>query len=249
MPRSLADAQRWMRSGHALFETTITRLTEQEFSAPSALPGWTRKHLVAHVAANADALANLVHWAATGIPTPMYASREERTAGIDKGVAMTGTKLTDRLLASADALQHAMSRLTEAQWNHEVVTVQGRALCATELPWLRSREAYVHAVDLDHGTQFADLPEDFLSAFCAELVRHRTAAGTGPAVELKAIASTDATQHWVLPGDGTAQSAAQDTGAPVVSGPLAEIAAYLSGRTHRLTTAHHAPAPELPVWL
>jgi maleylpyruvate isomerase len=236
-----------MRTGHTLFATAAASLTEQEFSAPSTLPGWTRKHLVAHVAANADALANLVHWAATGIPTPMYASSEERSAGIEKGTAMTGAELTDWLLTSARSLENAMSRLTEPQWNHEVVTVQGRTIPATELPWLRAREACVHVVDLDVGTGFADLPEDFLTVFCEEVVDKRAASGAGPAVALEAVASTGHGEHWTLPGDGdgTAQAAAS----PLVSGPLAEVAAYLTGRAHRLTTADGTPVPELPAWL
>lgn len=247
--RSLADAQRWMCTGHALFATATTRLAEQEFSAPSILPGWTRKHLVAHVAANADALDNLVHWAATGISTPMYTSRDERNAGIEKGAAMTVAELTDWLLASAQSLENAMSRLTEKQWNHEVVTVQGRTLPATELPWLRSREACVHVVDLGLDTGFADLPEDFLTVFCEEVVDKRTASGAGPAVVLEAVASTGPAEHWALPGDGTAQSSAMGTGSPLVAGPLAEVAAYLTGRAHSLVAADGTPAPELPAWL
>lgn len=247
--RSLADARRWMRTGHALFATATGCLVEQEFSAPSTLPGWTRKHVVAHVAANADALANLVHWAATGIPTPMYASREERDAGIAKGTAMTGAELTDWLLASAQSLENAMSRLTETQWNHEVVTVQGRTLPATELPWLRSRETCVHVVDLDLDAGFVDLPEDFLSVFCEEAVDKRAASGAGPAVLLEAVASTGSAERWALPGVGTARAAAEGTGAPLVSGPLAEVAAYLTGRAHRLAAADGTPVPELPAWL
>jgi maleylpyruvate isomerase len=54
-------------------------------SQHSALPGWTGGHLIAHVAVNADALGNLVHWAATGEPTPMYSSAADRAAGIEAG--------------------------------------------------------------------------------------------------------------------------------------------------------------------
>ena len=32
-------------------------------------------------------------------------------------------------------------------------------------------------------------------------------------------------------------------------GPLPEVAAYLTGRAHQLTTADGAAAPELPAWL
>ena len=53
--------------------------------APSLCEGWTRAHVVTHIARNADALSNLVHWATTGEPTPMYASPESRDADIAEG--------------------------------------------------------------------------------------------------------------------------------------------------------------------
>uniref|UniRef100_UPI002455B6BA maleylpyruvate isomerase N-terminal domain-containing protein n=1 Tax=Nocardia farcinica TaxID=37329 RepID=UPI002455B6BA len=78
MTRTFTDARRWMTAGTTLFADAVAGLTDPDFDTPTHLPGWNRRHLVAHVAANADALRNLVHWAATGTPTPMYASPEER---------------------------------------------------------------------------------------------------------------------------------------------------------------------------
>ncbi|MGH3214672.1 MAG: maleylpyruvate isomerase N-terminal domain-containing protein, partial [Trebonia sp.] len=65
MPASRTDARRWTRDGTTLL-LAAAALDEAALGAPSALPGWTRRHLLAHVAANAGALGNLVHWAATG---------------------------------------------------------------------------------------------------------------------------------------------------------------------------------------
>jgi uncharacterized protein (TIGR03083 family) len=84
MPRSFADARRWMQQGTTLLGKEA-ELDDEALSVPSALPGWSRTHLLAHLAANADALGNLVRWAATGQPTPMYASPGERAAGIERG--------------------------------------------------------------------------------------------------------------------------------------------------------------------
>ncbi|MFV2176274.1 maleylpyruvate isomerase family mycothiol-dependent enzyme [Actinomadura sp. LOL_016] len=173
MARTPADALRWMRDGTKLFLDAAGGLTEPEYDAPSLLPGWTRRHLVAHVAANADALGNLVHWAATGEETPMYASPDERAAGIERGPRMGGAELTGRLTSSCTALRTAMDGLTEPRWRAEVVTAQGRTVPATEVPWLRSREVLVHTVDLDRGVSFADLPGDFLEALVTEIVAKR----------------------------------------------------------------------------
>ncbi|MFD3583011.1 maleylpyruvate isomerase family mycothiol-dependent enzyme [Streptomyces sp. NPDC058683] len=226
MGRTLADARHWVRFGTELF----VRAAEEGPDGPSTLPGWTRRHLVAHVAANADALGNLVHWAATGEPTPMYSSPGERAAGIEHGARRPAAELTAWLRLSADALATAMDALDDGQWRSPVVTAQGRTVPATELPWLRAREVCVHAVDLGTGVSFADLPAGFLAALCDDVVGKRAAAATGPALIL-----TAAGHRWELPGaDGPAE----------LTGGLPEIAAYLTGRPAAVDGA-----PVLTPWL
>ncbi|MGW5641121.1 maleylpyruvate isomerase family mycothiol-dependent enzyme, partial [Streptomyces sp. NPDC003832] len=184
MPRTLDDARRWSRIGTELL-VKAAQFDEAGCAAPSLLPGWSRAHLAAHVAANAEALANLVHWAATGEPTPMYASPEERLAGIERGRALPAAELTDWLRESAAALERGTAALGEERWRTPVVTAQGRTVPAAEVPWLRSREVCVHAVDLANGVTFADLPSDFLTALCEDVVAKRSAA-PGPALSLRA---------------------------------------------------------------
>lgn len=162
------DAPEWVSFGTEIFLSHAN-----ELSGPSALPGWTRKHLAAHVAANADALGNLVHWARTGERTPMYASPEQRNADIEAGSQLSEAQLTSWLRDSARSLDSAMAALTPEQWRAEVVTAQGRTVPATEIPWMRAREVCVHAVDLGTGLTFADLPEAFLSALAAEIQAKR----------------------------------------------------------------------------
>ena len=81
----MTDARRWMEHGTQLFLSGVTGLDDAGVAAPSGLPGWGRRHLLAHVAANAEALRNLVHWAETGEETPMYASSDARARGIEEG--------------------------------------------------------------------------------------------------------------------------------------------------------------------
>jgi maleylpyruvate isomerase len=180
MSRTSGDARRWTADGTALFVGSVARLNDATYAAPSLLPGWTRRHLVAHVAANAGALCNLVRWAATGVPTPMYASPAERAAGIERGTLMSAAELGSWARRSAVELGTAMDSLTDEQWEAEVVTAQGRSVPATEVAWLRAREVWVHTVDLGLDIGFADLPEDFLVALCADVVAKR---GDVPAVD------------------------------------------------------------------
>ncbi|MFD4951299.1 maleylpyruvate isomerase N-terminal domain-containing protein [Streptomyces sp. NPDC058451] len=187
--RTFADARAWARTGTELMLDAVAGLDEAGFSAPSVLPEWTRGHLVAHVAANADALCNLVHWAATGEETPMYASAEERAAGIAKGPALSADQLRSWLTTSAHRLAEGLDGLTGEQRQHKVVTAQGRTVPATELPWMRAREVCVHAVDLGAGVvTFADLPKGFLTALVAEISAKRglTELPDGPLPEVAA---------------------------------------------------------------
>jgi len=237
MAADLTDARRWTRDGTTLFLAEAD-LDEAALGAPSALPGWTRRHLLAHVAANAGALGNLVHWAATGEPTPMYSSPGARAAGIEGGAQLPDAELGAWLRRAARALDDAMAALSDEQWQVPVQTAQGRTVPATEVPWLRAREVYVHAVDLATGLSFAELPAGFRTALCADVVAKRASAqASGPALVLEAL---DTGGRWELPGDSE----------PVVlPGPLAEITAYLTGRAHKLTTAGGEPAPVLGPWL
>ncbi|MEU1213407.1 maleylpyruvate isomerase family mycothiol-dependent enzyme [Streptomyces sp. NPDC005791] len=235
MSRTFDDACRWAQLATDHF-VRAADLDDAGLDAPSTLPGWTRKHLVAHVAANADALGNLVHWAATGERTPMYSSPEERAAGIERGAGMPAAELTGWLRRSAEKLAASTAALGEAQWQSPVVTAQGRTVPATELPWMRSREVGVHAVDLGTGPTFADLPGDFLTALCDDVVGKR-AKETGSALLLEA---TDTGASWQLPGEDEPN---------LVVGPLREITAYLTGREHALTAPGGRSVPALARWL
>lgn len=235
MSRTFEDTRRWAQLGTTLF-VQAADLGEAGLDAPTTLPGWTRKYLVAHVAANADALGNLVHWAATGERTPMYSSPEERAAGIERGAAMPAAELTAWLRRSAEELAASTGSLTDEQWQFPVVTAQGRTVPATELPWMRSREVCVHAIDLGTGLTFADLPAGFLAGLCDDVVAKRT-KDRGPALVLE-VTGTGA--FWKLPGEGEPTA---------LVGPLHEITAYLTGRNHTLTAPDGGPAPTLAPWL
>lgn len=242
MPRRTRDdARRWVAQGTKLFAAAVDGLDEDSYAEPSALPGWSRRHLVAHVAANADAIGNLVHWAATGERTPMYSSPEQRTADIEAGSRLAGSALTEWFKQSAHRLESAMDALPEAGWHAEVVTAQGRTVPASETPWMRAREVMVHAGDLGTGLGFADLPADFLAALCDDIVGKRAAAAGSPAAGPALVAeASDTGDRWDVPG----------TGEPVaVVGSLAGVASYLAGRGAAGVAADPGPVPELPAWL
>lgn len=228
--RTLTDSLRWARLGTSALDEIVSGtgiFGVTDWDADCALPGWTHRHLGAHLAANADALGNLVRWAATGEATPMYSSPEQRNADIALGSQRPVADIVGWFTASSAALFEAMAALTPDQWQSPVVTAQGRTVPATDIPWMRAREVCIHAVDMGTGFTFADLPDDFLRALIDDVVAKRGAQESRPGITLSA-----GEQSWTL-GDGAVD----------VKAFLPDLAAYLTGRTEL------AQAPTLGAWL
>jgi maleylpyruvate isomerase len=221
----------WWADGERSFGTALGRLTDEEYDAPSLLPGWPRRTVLAHVARNADALVNLLTWARTGVETPMYASPEARDAGIAEAAALPSGGLRGEVLAAAGRLADAVRQLPEKAWAAQVRTAQGRAVPASEVPWMRCREVWVHAVDLDAGIGFGDVPDDVLAALVGDVFRMWDRRGQAPGVTVFAGERT-----W---GDGKV----------AVSGSLAAVAGWVTGRTSAAALETDDPLPELPAWL
>jgi len=58
-------------------------MSDSDLRTASLLPGWTRAHVLAHLARGADAMRNLLVGARSGQVRPAYASAEARQADID----------------------------------------------------------------------------------------------------------------------------------------------------------------------
>ena len=246
MSSTLLSPRDLVTAGTALFRRALGTLDDAALTEQSALPGWTRAHVVAHVAANADALVNLATWARTGVETPMYASPEQREADIEQGALLPAGRLREWFTASAAGLEDALGGLDGEAWTRRVRSAQGRTVPASEVPWMRSREVMVHAVDLDGGVGFEDLPTGFLLEVLHDAAAKRSRGADGPAVILVSTDPTDAP-------DGTPRSTAWPvvgTGEAVqVRGPLARLAAYVTGRDATGLTADGGTLPVLPPWL
>jgi uncharacterized protein (TIGR03083 family) len=173
--RTLEESLAWSAEGTELCRKAISDLDGQAYKAPTLLAGWTRRHLVAHLAANAEAIGRLISWARTGRESRMYSSPGQREADIEAGAKLSDRELTAWFDRSAGELSAAMAALPAGAWQSEVVTAQGRIVPASEITWMRSREVMVHAVDLEVGLTFADLPGDFLAALRADIVGKRGA--------------------------------------------------------------------------
>jgi maleylpyruvate isomerase len=223
----------WMREGTEVLLTTVAALSDAELREPSALKDWARSHVLAHLARNAEALSRLARWAATGDETPMYPDPASRNADIERTAGHPADVLRSELRDTAAELDRRLAALDDAAWSAPVRTAQGRAIPGREIPWMRIREVWLHSVDLDAGIRTTDFPRELAQVFLDDVAAVVGGKPDCPPVVLHA-ADTDRT--WPL---GSDQERTE------VSGPVAELLAWVSGRPSNLT----GRLPELPTWI
>ncbi|MET7809080.1 maleylpyruvate isomerase family mycothiol-dependent enzyme [Micromonospora chersina] len=217
---------------------TVAALGADDVAAPSLLPGWTRAHVLTHLARNADAFVNLLTSARTGEDIPMYASPEARSADIESGAGRGPADLMDDLRRSAQRFTAAVAEMPVEAWGATVQTRRG-PWPAAMLVWGRLREVEVHHVDLGAGYRPADWPDAF-----AQRLLHEVAAGLAGNPEAPAmVLRFDGVRHELVVGD--------PEGAPTVTGPAPELAAWLTGRSagEVLTVTPDGPLPTPPEWI
>lgn len=217
--RDTAVTLPWMGAGTELITRAVNALPDDALRAPSALPGWTRAHVVAHVARNAEALVRLATWARTGVETPMYASPQHRAREIESSAQAPAAVLRRELETTAEALDAALADLDDTTWQAEVRSARGRPLPAAEIPWMRVREVWLHAVDLDAGVSVTDIAPDVVDALLDDATGGLSAVEGCPAAVL---APTDRDRTWRL---------GPETDRPLqVRGPAAAVLGWLVGR-------------------
>ena len=155
------------------FLTAISPLTDEQMSAPSRLPNWSRGHVATHIARNADAMVNLCVWASTGVQSPMYRSQEERDSQIESGARRSASQIVTDVSASAERLMVAIEALSDSALGFFIrrgAAAVGPLSPASDIPWMRQKEVEIHLVDLDLAPTFADTSLEFLRALLTEEV-------------------------------------------------------------------------------
>ena len=149
---------------------TADALTDAQVAAPSRLPGWTRGHVLTHLARNADGFRNLLTWAGTGNETPMYPSEEARARDVEEGAGRSAAKIAADVQVSAAALAAAAQGLPARAWD-ALVARRGVRFPAREIPSRRLAELEIHHVNLDAGYRPADWPASFVAANLVRVAR------------------------------------------------------------------------------
>ncbi|MFE7567787.1 maleylpyruvate isomerase family mycothiol-dependent enzyme [Streptomyces sp. NPDC057539] len=205
--------------------SAAAELDNAALAAPSRLPGWSRGHVLAHLARNADALVNVFEG------RPMYRDAETRDADIERDA----TRPLDVQLAdvrnTAEAFQH--SAAAPADWTRVVTMRNGVTDVAARLPFRRLIEIELHHVDLGIGRELEDLSEEFTERETAFLVERFSGNDAVPPLALTAT-------------DGRTWRTGGTEGIPLaVSGPAPDLMGWLAGRGDG--TALKSPDGPLPV--
>jgi maleylpyruvate isomerase len=168
----LDDRLRIVEQGQSWLTGHLDALGDDGFDGPSLLPGWQRRHVVAHIGYNARGLGRLVDWAATGIESPMYPSAQARADEIEDGAHAAPCVLREFVAASAAELAEKWRMLPDPAWQTTVRTVGGVELPADATLWLRAKEVLIHTVDLGTGATFGEFPDAVLSQLIADIPEH-----------------------------------------------------------------------------
>ncbi|WP_052423380.1 maleylpyruvate isomerase N-terminal domain-containing protein [Nonomuraea candida] len=141
---------------------TAASLSDADVAAPSLLPGWTRGHVLAHLAQSAGSYVNLLTWAGTGVRTPQYPSGAARAAGIEAGAARPAALLLAEAEEGAARFAAAVRDLPAPAWSARVEGMRPPPHPAWYVLVRRLREIGFHHVDLASGYGPADWPASFV---------------------------------------------------------------------------------------
>ena len=140
---------------------TAARLTDEQAGQPSLLPGWSRGHLLTHIARSGDVLRSLLDGARTGVPGSGYADAQAREADIEAGARRSVTELTADLRESAARWQAAVDAMPDECWATEVSLQGFPRVPASRLLIVRLVEIELHHVDLGLDYRSTDWPTTF----------------------------------------------------------------------------------------
>jgi maleylpyruvate isomerase len=150
---------------------TARVIAEPDLRQPSLLPGWTRAHVLAHLARNSDAMRALLVGAGSGQDRPAYASSKARDADIERDAAQGAKDLVADVADSAMALRTVARQLPDQAWAYPVRVLDSAPFPAGQLLTRRLVEVELHHCDLAAGYGPADWPGTFASLELAEPMR------------------------------------------------------------------------------
>jgi maleylpyruvate isomerase len=212
------------------------RLTASDVPAPSELPGWTRGHVLAHIAGIANAMARQLEYASRGESVELYdGGYEGRTKAIEMSAGHSLDEHRADLDAALDRVLRAFDALDGAGWQLPISYRGGVVLDGGLALW---REFVIHGSDLGTGRG----PETWSRQFCGHLFDFLSAR------------VPDGQRFLLQPLGLPPVTIGAGGRSTVISGMVTDIAAWLAGREPSLGSLRASAAadgvdlPELLPW-
>lgn len=228
LPAAPHEVLAWLDAGARRLVTALTRLDRDGARAPSHLPGWSRGHVVAHLAHNAEAFDAVTATALRGGAREVYpGGAQERDAAIERDATHPPQELRERLAVAQRTLHQRWRDLEPRGWDAPVPFRGGTVAHLLASRW---REVEIHHADLDLGYT----PEEWSDTFAEHAIRFLL-----PRLSDQATLTLDGSARWTVhPGGGEAP----------IEGPPYALAAWLAGRSAGRQLRCRGELPELGSW-
>jgi maleylpyruvate isomerase len=224
-----------------------SKMTDDDCRAPSLLPGWSRGHVLAHWARNADGQTRMLLAAARGEVAAQYPGGDaQRAADIEAWAARPARLILRDARAAVDRVEDAWRRMPPEAWSRPAGARIGQRP-AWKSVWARWRETEIHHVDLDAGYRHDHWPAEFVG-----LMLPRVLATLDARLGDETIVQVH-TAGWQWTQTDTTATASGDP--VVVRGAASAVLCWLAGRqlpaTADLTASRSGqdwPLPRLLPW-
>jgi maleylpyruvate isomerase len=236
--RSVEDVLECLAEATAGLIMDAAQLTDADVREPSLLPGWTRGHVLTHLARNAEGGVRLLGWARSGVPSYEYPSVAARAAAIEEGAGRPAAVLVADLRATASALAVAPAQMPPGAWQNLITWTTGQQTPAEMVPRYRLAEVLIHHVDLGIGFGPGSWPAAFVHEMLDLVVQTVNDRSLAPLMARLDAVDTD--RSFQL--SSGAEDAAQ------ISGTEAELLAWLLSRSGGagLARDNRGPLPPIP---
>lgn len=234
MPHDTETTFRLLHEASQRLVRTVDGFADDDWSRPTGLPGWTRAHVVAHLALNSEGLVGALSGVVSGEPASMYASQEARDSDIAGLAVAEPDELRARLLGGVIDFDNAVTAVPADRWGTLIDRTPGsdRTFVAAAATGMRLREVEIHHADLQAGYSHREWPTAF-SALVLDAMGKRGAAREPFTADPSDL-------------DGTWQFG---QGGPSVTGSAADLAWWLTGRgTGDGLTSDNGTLPGIEEW-